>query len=64
MPLALLNPFQANVPFLCPLENIRKTPVFRCFQGVQKWNVGLTWAKPGFPIAHMERQLIFIKAKT
>ena len=30
----LFNPFQARVPFLYPLENIRKPLVFKFFQGV------------------------------
>ena len=46
-----INPFSTNVPFLSLPENIRKPPVFQCFQGVKKWNMD-------------ENRLKFISTKT
>ena len=31
----------------CNPENVKKHSVFRRFQGVQKWNIGLKWANEG-----------------
>ena len=46
-----INLFSTNVPFLSLPENVRKPPVFQCFQGVKKWNM-------------VENRLKFISTKT
>ena len=39
--------FKASVPFLHPMKTLRKPEVF-CFEGVQKWNIGLKWVNYAF----------------
>ena len=66
-------PFQLYIVFckptiiISPLENIWKSEVFWCFQGVQKWNLGFKWVK--FTVSYsarsrrdcVSREIIFLK---
>ena len=59
-----INSFQPNVSFQCPLKT-SKPLVFWCFQGLQKWNIGLKWVNIilvlySLSLASKEAELLFV----